>query len=126
MLRVPDVKNDGFFVSAEMHGALVRVRIKGNADMQSLTDLDAFLRALYVQVLKLAVNEVSFDMRDLYFMNSSCLRCFVTFIIDDADLGTAQRFRIKFISNPTLHWQRKSLDALKACGDDLVSVEISG
>ena len=60
----------------------------------------------------ISVSEVGFDLRSLYFMNSSCLKAFVT-LVDKVVRGTAPSYVIRFSANPQLHWQKRSFEALK-------------
>jgi hypothetical protein len=41
--------------------------------------------------------------------------------LQDAEID--QRYRIRFVSNSSLHWQRRSLRALSCFASELVSVE---
>jgi hypothetical protein len=70
----------------------------------------------------MAVNEVAFDFRDLYFMNSSCFKAFVTWI-DVVSRATAKGYKIRFLTNPRLHWQRRSLEALRCLSPNVVQLE---
>src|SRR4051812_3160456 len=104
-IDLPDVNDDGFSLTSQSDDSGVLVRVLGNADMRSISHLDNFLRALHREVTKFALKRATFDMRDLYFMNSSCLHCFVSFIVTADELGGPMRYNISFLSNPKMHWQ---------------------
>jgi hypothetical protein len=124
-LDLPDVHDEGFQVTSVRRERGIIVQLVGNADMRAISHLDTFLSALHRVLTKLSLEQATFDVRDLYFMNSSCLRCFVTFLIEAAELSGSTRYSVRFLSNPRMQWQTKSLEALRACAMDVVSVESS-
>ncbi|MDB4957395.1 MAG: hypothetical protein JWO36_4964, partial [Myxococcales bacterium] len=63
------------------------------------------------------------DLRELEFMNSSCFKAFVAWIAMIRDLETDKQYRMHLLSNPNLHWQRRSLAALTCFAVDLVTIE---
>ncbi len=69
------------------------------------------------------MREVVFDWKDLYFMNSSCLSLLLRFMNRALELAELQRYKLKFLSNPNLKWQAKSLQALHAYAKELIVVE---
>jgi hypothetical protein len=38
------------------------------------------------------------------------------------ELPAGQRYRVRFLSDPAQHWQKRSLSALAAFGGDLVEI----
>ena len=90
------------------------LRRSGNADMRVVTELDAALERLAERLPKQPNAEVSFDIRELYFMNSSCFKCFVSFIVTSLDLPRQQQYKVVFLANPRMPWQDRSLEALRS------------
>ncbi len=68
-------------------------------------------------------NEVIVDLKQLEFMNSACFKKLVTWITKVEAVLADSRYRIRFLSNPKMHWQRRSLPALQCFAMDIVSVE---
>jgi hypothetical protein len=99
-----------------------RVQLAGNADMNAVAGLGGYLKALHVEVARQQLKRVVVDIRDLYFMNSSCLKALVTWITTVQAMAPTGRYRIEFISNDKLPWQRRSLDALRNLGAGTVDV----
>jgi hypothetical protein len=64
------------------------------------------------------------DVRRLEFMNSSCLASFVWWISTVQEQPAEDRYRIVFLSSPTVYWQRRSLGALATLADDIISVQL--
>ena len=63
---------------------------------------------------------VEFDVRALYFLNSSCLKAFISFICGLA--GQGLKCKVQFVTDARLGWQRRSLTALERMSPELVSI----
>jgi hypothetical protein len=85
--------------------------------------LDRFLRTLHAEAQRRALTEVSVDVRRLEFMNSSCLNSFAWWISALQEQPAEDRYRIVFLSSPTVYWQRRSLSALAGLAGDIISVQ---
>ena len=99
------------------------VSLNGNADLNVKSELDRFIAAVHDEALRRHVEEVNVGVRDLEFMNSSCLKSLVWWISSVQDQPPERQYRIVFLSNPDLYWQRRSLNALACLASDLVSVQ---
>lgn len=102
-------------------GALV-AKLWGTADLRVTDSVEAILNRVHQKALELAIGEVQMDLRELEFMNSSCFKSFVSWISEVSDL-TAGQYRIRFLSNPGILWQRRSLHALSCFAAELVTIE---
>ena len=112
----------GFQLTPTIASDRLVVNFAGNGDMSAVETLGRFLKGVHQQAEKLRVGHVIFDFRDLYFMNSSCFKAFVTWI-DLVSRGGSDAYKIRFLTNPRLHWQRRSLEALRCLSPDVVSIE---
>jgi hypothetical protein len=112
----------GFQLTPRVEDGKLIVGFSGNGDMSAVEALGRFLKQLHTEATSMAVNEVAFDFRDLYFMNSSCFKAFVTWI-DIVSRATAKGYKIRFLTNPRLHWQRRSLEALRCLSPNVVQLE---
>jgi len=61
-------------------------------------------------------------LRQLEFMNSSCFKSFVSWVTDIQELDDAKRYKVRFLSNPTYHWQKRSLHSLRCFAVELITV----
>jgi|tagenome__1003787_1003787.scaffolds.fasta_scaffold20400143_2 hypothetical protein len=123
-VSVEPVVRDGFSLAVDggpAEGA-IRVRFSGTADLETTASLAAFLTRLHDEVIRTAARTVVFDFTALEFMNSSCFKCFVTWIAG-LDKPARASLSIRFLSNAGHVWQRRSLDALHRFAPDLVTVE---
>lgn len=122
-LALPSHTDREFTVAAVHEGETIELRLTGNADMAAIDPLTAMLEKLHPEALRLAAKEVVVDFRQLEFMNSSCLKACVTWIATLQETPAAQQYKIRFLSNPELRWQRRSLHSLSCFASDLISVE---
>ena len=117
------VKGQHFSADWNTQGKTLCVSLQGNADMAVQDDLKAFLDSLHVAMGAAGATEAVFDLTDLFFMNSSCLSLLLRFLNGVVDLPPADRYRVRFRSNPNLRWQRRSLAALQNYAKDIVGIE---
>jgi hypothetical protein len=114
--------------AAELRARLTRedsglvAKLSGTADLRVTDSVEAILTRVHQQALELGIPEVQMDLRELEFMNSSCFKSFVSWISEVSDL-TAGQYRIRFLSNPRILWQRRSLHALSCFAAELVTIE---
>ncbi len=112
-----------FSASVTAESGTIEVRLTGNADMAAKDGLDALLPGVHAEAQRMGVHEVRIDFRELEFMNSSCFKSFVSWISDVGELEAKKQYKIRFISKPEMHWQRRSLHALRCFAVDLITVE---
>jgi hypothetical protein len=123
-VTVESVVSDGFSLSVDggpPEGA-IRVRFSGTADLETTASLTAFLGRLHDEIIRTGATTVVFDFTALEFMNSSCFKCFVTWVAG-LDQPARASLSVRFLSNADHVWQRRSLDALHRFAPDLVTVE---
>lgn len=102
---------------------VVTVRFRGTADVEAKPALDHYVEALHEQARAFGASKVIVDIRELEFMNSSSFKVFVTWLSQVQELPADRQYRIHFLSNPSMHWQRRSLAALSCFAVDLVTIE---
>lgn len=95
----------------------------GTADTSAESALNELLGRLHGELQKAGVRDVLVDLHELEFMNSSCFKSFITWIVAVRRLPEDQHYRIRFRPNNAMHWQKRSLHAICYFGGDLVSIE---
>lgn len=115
-------END-FAAQAEANGRRIQVTLSGTADLTVRSQLDHFLRDVHGEAQRCGAEEVTVDVRQLEFMNSSCLKCFVWWISTVQEQNGEGRYRIVFISSPSVYWQRRSLNALACLANELITIQ---
>ncbi|XXY51730.1 hypothetical protein WME91_11360 [Sorangium sp. So ce269] len=119
-LRVEPVVTDSFGIEPALRDDTLSVKLTGTGDMAAVAPLDMFLKDMQSEALRLRVSAVEFDVRALYFLNSSCLKAFISFISRLGSQGL--RCKIQFLTDARLGWQRRSLTALERMSPELISI----
>jgi len=114
-------END-FAASASAAERQVHVSLSGTADVTTQTALDRFLREVHQEAQRRQAEQVTVDVRQLEFMNSSCLKCLVWWVSAVHDQPPEGKYHIIFVSSPSVYWQRRSLNALACLAGDVISI----
>lgn len=119
-LNVPTLRTNDFCLSA-IEAREPAAKFSGTGDIDAVAQLKHFLEALHQELVRTSANTVAFDLNELYFMNSSCLKAFVSWI---HKVNTGGRpYTIHFITNQRLQWQAKSVATLQRFAPSVVSLE---
>ena len=102
---------------------VIGVRLTGLAEIPERAALGGLLQRLHAAALEREASQVELDVRTLRFMASSCFKELLTFLTRVAELPEAQRYRIRFVADPFVRWQRPSLQALHAFAPGVVATE---
>jgi hypothetical protein len=102
----------------------VLVRLLGTAESASMKALDGFLKKLHAEAVAHNVSEVTVDLRQLEFMNSSCFKVFVTWIGELEGVERERQYKIRFLADEDKDWQRRSLGAPGCFNVELTRVEM--
>jgi hypothetical protein len=115
-------KGDDFAAHASAVGRSIEVSLTGTADMTVASLLDQFLRKVHAEAQRRSAEEVTVDLQNVEFMNSSCLKSFVWWVCAVQEQTDREKYRIVIASNPSLGWQRRSLNALAGLATEVVSI----
>ena len=123
MLQLPTLDGPALSADAALADSVATVRFRGTADFESKPALDEYVAALHAEACRVAASKVVVDFRELEFMNSSSFKVFVWWLSQMQELPADKQYRLQFLSNPSMHWQRRSLAALSCFAVDLVTIE---
>jgi hypothetical protein len=118
-IKTDDLRSEAFFEDPRS----VKLRLIGTAESDTMTALNGLLGQLHAQAVSSGVREVTVDMRDLEFMNSSCFKAFVSWVGQVEELELERQYQIRFLSDHKKHWQERSLGALVCFATHLIRVE---
>lgn len=118
-LNLPHIVESGFAL-VPVPSDPPQIRFTGNGDSEAVGPLARYLRQLHSELLVKHCTTVSVDLRELYFMNSSCLGNFVSWIYKVDTEG--KPYEIKLMSNSRLQWQQRSLATLQRLAPSIVTI----
>ena len=105
-------------------GDRVVMTFRGTADAQADAALEGFLGRVHAAIEREPAREAVVDLRDLEFMNSSCFKAFVTWIVAVRRLPLGSQYSIRFLSTSRHHWQKRSLHAISYFGGSLIQIDV--
>ena len=121
-LDLTPLVREGFSLTPNLDGNRIVVQFAGNGDMEAVDPLSGYLKLVHREAVGLGVDRVAFDFSSLYVMNSSCFKAFVS-LIDTVSRSDPRAYAVCFLTNPRIHWQRRSLEALRYLAPKVVEVE---
>ena len=124
MLRLLGIRTEGFALVLADAGAVPVVRLSGNGDGEVVAPLDRTLKQLHDELVHAAARSVVVDLAELYFMNSSCLKAFVSWIYKVRTAGKPYQIRIQY--NPNQRWQQRGLEPLQRLAPAVVFLDQIG
>jgi len=98
------------------------VRLAGSADLTAVQSLNEYLADVHAEARRKKAHSVSVDLRDLEFMNSSCLKALVSWVADVQEGRLDERYAIVILGSDRRAWQKRSLHALATLAPDVVSL----
>lgn len=123
MTTIQEITNEELKSETSVAPWGLTVRLMGNAETASMGDLSGFLKRLHLSAVEAKISEIVVDLRALEFMNSSCLKAFVSWLNTLEAAPTESQYRVRFIGDDRKHWQNRSLGALACFAVDLIRVE---
>jgi hypothetical protein len=121
MLNLPEIRANGFALIPLGDGPTPAVKFSGSGDSEAISPLDRFLKLLHNNLVDEKMASVAVDLGELSFMNSSCLKAFVSWV---HKVNTMERpYQIRLQLNPRQTWQRRSLEPLKRLAPAVVFLD---
>jgi hypothetical protein len=120
---LPSIRHKTFNATLTVENATLRVTFSGTADLLVQQQLNAFLVAVHDCATDHLATSVLVDLNALGFINSSCLKCMVTWIFRVHTEEKQRQYQIIFLANPKAQWQQRSFHALSSMCAELVSIQ---
>jgi hypothetical protein len=121
--NLPSIDTPELRATTSSDAERLTIALDGTADLRVQDRLDDFLEEVDRCARASKAPEVAVDFRKLEFMNSSCFKAFVSWIGRLQELDAGEQYRIRFVSDQRMLWQRRSLHALSCFAADLISIE---
>lgn len=123
MIDIPNIDANDLRAAPSYTDGQLSLIFAGSADSRSQDAIEALLDRVHSEALRLRLPEVAVDFRDCDFVNSSCFKAFVVWLEHIQELDQNQQYRLRFFSDDTKAWQRRSLQALSCFAIELVHIE---
>jgi hypothetical protein len=120
-LELDAVNTPGLRCTPTLDADKATIAFEGTGDVAAIELLNDYLKRVHAEAERLTLSEVTCDFRQLSFMNSSCFKAFVVWI--DTVKNATRCYRIRFLTDPGMHWQRRSLEALRRLATGVVSLD---
>jgi hypothetical protein len=115
-IREPD------FVAESSFGSEPRLKLVGSADTMIASSLRVLTDRLHKTMAKTPHREIVVDMRRLEFMSAAACNAFVGWIGLVGEMPREERYKVRFLSNGSLLWQKRTLGHLASFAPDVVVV----
>jgi len=118
--EIAAVQQSDFSVVAGRDNDRIIAKLVGTADQAAADALRETLTKIHAA--RAGVREAIIDLRGVEFMSSTCLKEVLTWINDIQELDTAEQYRVRFVSSPKFHWQKRSLHTVRCFAMELISI----
>lgn len=118
--KLPLIEEEGLTLGP-VAGKPGRVRLAGTGEAEGAAVLGRFLGLLHDQALSQELREVTLELEELEFINSSCLKAMVAWIYKVDTEG--RPYTIRLVRDASMHWQKTSLATLQRLAPDVVVIE---
>jgi hypothetical protein len=117
------VETHSFKATLAVEDASWQMRWTGTADLLVQDQLGAFLTAAHECATSYLASRMVVDVTELKFINSSCLKNVVSWLITVKNDAKNRQYHIVFRINPKATWQDRSFTAMACMCADLVTLE---
>ena len=101
------------------------VKMSGTITMRSPSQvLQPHLKRVHESALADGVEVMTVDVRKLTFVNSSSMRLFVDWTVWLKDQPADKRYRLVFVTDGAVTWQRKSFPVIRSLAPDIVEIQV--
>jgi hypothetical protein len=99
--------------------ALIRMALPPGA---GAAELRPILDQLHGDAVRNGVRQVTLDVRGAGPLGIAGLQHFVGWLLEIQDLPRSERYSVHFIGDEADHWQKRGLQALRACADNIITI----
>jgi hypothetical protein len=119
------LQGEQFSTAGSHDGNAIRISLSGDANLNAAEPVARLLMSVHNEAKRLQVKSVIVDFSKLEFINSACIKRFVTWISHVRDLDPESQYQIRLVADDKVPWQRRSMSALRCVAVRLVSLEAS-
>lgn len=120
MLSVKKIALESFAIEPSETASGLLLKLSGTGDMVAVEPLKACFDQVRQDMTRLGLKHLDIDIRALYLLNSSCLKCLVRFLYLLQTDGP--KISIAFSVDKNLSWQARALSPLTRMAPEIVKV----
>jgi hypothetical protein len=120
---LPAIEAQTFRATLAVEDSSWHMRWAGTADLLVQDQLGTFLTAAHACATSYLASRMVVDVTELKFINSSCLKNVVSWLIAVKNDAKNRQYHIVFRTNPKATWQDRSFTAMACMCADLVTLE---
>ena len=109
-LELESLTRETYSITPKLDGKRLFVKLAGTFDMTSAAPLQAYLEAVRSEARRLRILELLIDVSEVYYLGSSCIKCFVSLTVN-LQRGTAGML-LRLLINSRLDWQERAFAVL--------------
>jgi len=121
-LGIKPLDESNLAIEPSLASNAITLRLRGSCDAFAVTPLGGYLTCVFAEMERTGCTKVTFDIRGLCLLNSSCLKQFITFLHRLRSLDTDTKYAVDFVVDVKLGWQSRALAAFVRMCPDIVSV----
>jgi hypothetical protein len=120
-VELPDI-HEPEFEAAVSFGDIVELRLSGSSSLGVAASLQTLVDRLHASICQASIQTIVVDIVALEFMNAGCFNVLVSWLGQISELPPDKRYRLRFVSNASIRWQRRSLQTLSCFATELVEI----
>jgi hypothetical protein len=109
-------------IEASLDTSGLTFALRGSCDAFAVTPLGSYLTRVLAEMKRLGCTRVTFDIRGLCLLNSSCLKQFITFLHKLRAPDTSAKYAVDFLVDAKVGWQARALAAFVRMCPEIVRV----
>jgi hypothetical protein len=117
------VSKEGFSITPETSGSTITLKLAGSCDSHTTALLSLFLADLHIEAVRVRAKKVTLDCENLYFMNSSAVKTFVTWLSKIRALSPVEKYQVTVKANRYLAWQARSFGAICRAAPEVIAID---
>lgn len=111
-------------IEADHDDKSITLRLVGEAGSgDTMAMLDEVFTLVHERASRAAVESVIVDIRGLLYMNSSSFKSLLTWVDSVRQLEPVHQYRARFVLNPAIAWQTRTLKSLQRFASEIVVID---
>ena len=121
MLKIPEITSKNFVILIKDNPEKIELLIKGNIDIPNPDQIiTPFFTKLDSEILRCKLKEISIDIKELDFINSSGIKILLKFVMNILRRTRDEQYNINFIYDQKVKSQKTRFNSILFLAPDIV------